>query len=77
MVSAKTTRSVPSPRGVRDTSAPLETARRSSGTTSVTPNEAFMSGSSKQGKARRASVDWNCVVATVCSTPSAPTSVLR
>ena len=77
MVSAKTTRSVPSSSCVRETSAPLDTARRPSGTTSVTPNEAFMSGSSKHGKARRASVDWNWVVAMVRSTPSAPTSVLR
>jgi len=55
----------------------LEMASRSSGTTSDTPNVAFMSGSSKHGKARRASVDWNWVAARVCSVPSSVTRVLR
>ena len=76
MVSANTTRSVPSPTGVRDISAPLDTASRFESTTSVTPNVALRSGSSKHGKARRASVDWNWVVAMVCSVPSS-TRVLR
>ncbi len=76
MVSMNTTRSVPLPSGVRDFSAALDTANRSDATTRVTANVALRSGSSKQGKARRASVDWNWVVAMVRSSPSS-TSVLR
>ena len=40
------------------------------GTTSVTVKVAFRSGSSQHGKARRASVDSNCVVAIVRGTPA-------
>ncbi len=45
-------------------------AARPSGTTNVIPKTAFRSGSSQQGKARRASADSNCVVAMVWVTPS-------
>ena len=41
----------------------LETAVSSTGTTTVSSILAFKDGSSQQGKARRASVDSNCVVA--------------
>ena len=77
MVSTNATRSVPLPSGVREAWAPLDTASRSSETISDTPNVAFRSGSSKHGKARRASVDWNWVAAMVCSVPSSATRVLR
>ena len=43
----------------------------------VTEKTAFMSGSSKQGKARLASVDSKCVVASQCSAPSGSVNRLR
>ena len=49
----------------------FEMASSSAGTTSVTSNVALTDGSSQQGKARRASVASNCVVARRRSTPSA------
>ena len=45
------------------TTGMLETAVSSAGTTRVSSILAFIDGSSQQGKARRASVDSNCVVA--------------
>ena len=67
---AKRTRSSPSPTGTRSSSAPFETANRSSVTTRVTEKTALNAGSSKHGKARRACVDSNCVTARVRSTCS-------
>ncbi len=77
MVSAKRTTCLPSSRGERLTSAALDTAVSSAGTTSVMPNTALKSGSSQQGKARRASVASNCVVAITWSTPASSVKVLR
>ncbi len=79
MVSAKRTtwRDGSSGWGWRDTAAALETASRSASTTRVMANTALWAGSSQQGKARRASVASNCVVAMVCSTPSVSTKVDR
>ena len=47
----------------------FETASSSAGTTSVTSNDAFIEGSSQHGKARRASVASNWVVARCRSSP--------
>ena len=47
----------------------FETAKRPSATSSVISKTALRSGSSKQGKARRASVASNWVVAITCSVP--------
>ena len=77
MVSAKRTATLPSPGGSRPTSAALEMASRPSGTTSVTPKTALTSGSSQQGKARRASVASIWVVASTRSTPSSSVNVDR
>ena len=55
----------PSPVGSAATSAALEMAARSSATTSVTPKTALNAGSSQHGKARRAWVASNWVVARV------------
>ena len=63
IVSANRTRARPSSVCSRSTSGPFEIASMSFGTTSVTPNTAFRSGSSQHGNARRASVDSNSVVA--------------
>ena len=65
------------PPSTADSSAIIvfETACKSSGTTSVTSNVAFIDGSSQHGKARRASVASNCVVARCRSSPF--TSVYR
>ena len=72
MVSPKRWRVVPGRLpGSDDTSGPHDTAVRPSSTSSVTPNTALRSGSSKHGKARRALVDSNCVVARVRVVPSA------
>ena len=57
MVSAKTTRSTCGVNEVRETSAPLEIASKPEGASKVIPKVALKSGSSKQGKHRRASVD--------------------
>ena len=62
---------------VRSTSAALETAARSASTTRVTPKTALKSGSSQHGKARRASVASNWVVAMTCSAPSVSVKVER
>ena len=70
MVSAKRTATRPSSVGRRSTSAALARAVRPSSTTSVTPKVALQSGSSQQGKARRASVASNWVVAMVWVSPS-------
>ena len=78
IVSAKRTTCLASlSRGARLTSAPLDTAVSSGLTTSVMPNTALKSGSSQHGKARRASVASNWVVAMTCSTPSVSVKVLR
>ena len=70
IVSAKEIRTVPSPSSSRETSAAFDAANMDSGTTRVTANTAFMSGSSKHGNARRAYVDSNCVTARWRSAPS-------
>ena len=70
MVGAKLTLTRPSVSGSRPVSAVLDTARRPSSTTSVVAKVAFSAGSSKQGKARRASVDSNWVVAMVWVSPA-------
>ena len=61
----------------RATSRALEMASRSSGTTRVTAKMALRSGSSQQGKARRASVASNWVVAMTRSWPPSSVKVLR
>ncbi len=78
MVSAKRTTCLPSSRGERLTSAAFDTAvERRPATTRVMPKTALKSGSSQQGKARRASVASNWVVAMTWSTPSSSVKVLR
>ena len=77
IVSANVTATVPSARGTRSISGPLDTASRCSATTRVMPNTALKSGSSQHGKARRQSVDSICVVAMTCSVPSSSLNVLR
>ena len=77
MVSAKVMATRPSSRGSLPISAPFETAIRSSGATRVTPNEALKSGSSQHGKARRASVASNWVVAMTWRFPSLSVNVDR
>ena len=57
LVVAKRTVTRPSGLVVRSSSAPLLIANSPSSTMSVMSNDAFRSGSSQQGKARRASVD--------------------
>ena len=66
-----------SPTGPRSSSAALEMASRSSGTTRVTPKTALASGSSQQGNARRASVASIWVAASTRSTPSSSMNVDR
>ena len=70
MVVAKLTRTLPSSSVSRPVSAVLDTASRPSSTISVVAKVALSAGSSKQGKARRASVDSNWVVAMVWDAPS-------
>ncbi len=70
MVSPKRTRRPPPGRATSSTSGPLEYASRPSGTSRVTEKTALRSGSSKQGKARRASVASNWVVAMTWATPA-------
>ena len=77
IVSAKRTTCLPSARGSRPTSGPLEMASRSSGTTSVTAKTALKSGSSQQGKALRQSVACIWVVAMTRSRPSSSLKVER
>ena len=61
--SAKRTRTLPGPAVSRPISRVFVTARSRSSTTSETAHTAFISGSSQQGNARRASVASNCVAA--------------
>ena len=68
MVGANRTRRLPSASSVSLTTEELEYALESGSTTSVTSKTALRSGSSQQGKARRASVDSIWVVAIVCVT---------
>ncbi len=77
MVSAKVICRLPLPRSWSLVGAPLEMAVRASSTIRVTANLALKSGSSQQGKARRASVASNWVVAMVRSRPSSSLKVLR
>ncbi len=79
MVSAKRTRSLPGISGTasREISAALDTAKRSPSTTRPTAKTALWAGSSQHGKARRASVASNWVVAITCSAPSASVKVDR
>ena len=76
MVSAKRTRRWPSITSSEVTAA-LDTARRSSSRCRVMAKRALKSGSSQQGKARRASVASNCVVAMTWSLPSSSVKVDR
>ncbi len=62
-VSANRTDFRPGPGTASSTTGVLETAWYSSEKTSVTSKVAFFAGSSQQGKARRASVGSNWVVA--------------
>ena len=55
----------------------FEMASTSGSTISAMSKTALRSGSSKQGKQRRASTDSNCVVAMVCVSPSRPVYVER
>ena len=71
MVGEKRTRRF-SPMGSVATTGELEMASTSASTVRVTSKTALRSGSSKQGKARRASTDSNCVVAMVRISPSGP-----
>jgi hypothetical protein len=77
MVSAKVTRTRPSPRSSRRTSAPLDRAVRSDGTTSDTAKVALAAGSSQHGNALRAKVASICVVAMVRSLPAVSVKVDR
>ena len=77
IVSAKRTATVPSGRGVRSTSGPLEIAVSAGSMTSVMPNVALKSGSSQHGNARRQSVACIWVVAMTCSVPASSLNVLR
>ncbi len=77
MVSANRTVTFPSPAGSRPISPAFDTASWSWGTTRVTANTALASGSSQQGKARRASVASICVVANTRSTPASSVNVDR
>ena len=61
-----------SPTSSLATTGELEKASTSGSTIRVTSKTALRSGSSKQGKQRRASTDSNCVVAMVCVSPSCP-----
>ena len=68
----------PAPTGASSTTGAFEYALQpGSSTTSVISKTALRSGSSKQGKARRASVDSIWLVAMVRLVPDASTKVLR
>ena len=54
----------------RASSAVFEKAATPSGTIIVVRNVALKSGSSQQGRMRRASVGWHCEVAMGCFAPS-------
>ena len=60
------------PTGSLPTTGEFEMASTSGSTISATSKTALRSGSSKQGKQRRASTDSNCVVAMVWTSPSSP-----
>ncbi|MCL5285675.1 MAG: hypothetical protein M1313_08030 [Nitrospirae bacterium] len=74
---SKTTVSKPSGPGVRLRSGMFESAVYPSGTTAVMAKVAFMRGSSRQGKARLASVASNWEVAITRGRPSASFPVHR
>ena len=76
-VSAKRTAFRPPPASCSLSTGMLETATRSLGTRRVTWKLAFLAGSSQQGKARRASVGSNWVVARWRAAPSASVYRLR
>ncbi len=71
MVGEKRMRRLP-PTSSMPTTGEFEIASASGSTIRVISKTALRSGSSKQGKARRASTDSNWVVAMVCSSPSGP-----
>ena len=77
MVSAKVTPFFPPVIDVSLLIALFEIAVRLSSTMRVTAKTAYRSGSSQHGKARRASVGSNCVVAMTCSAPPESRYVLR
>ena len=66
-----------SPTSSTPTMGEFEIASTSGSTMSAMSKTALRSGSSKQGKQRRASTDSNCVVAMVCVSPSGPAYVER
>ena len=68
--SANRTRTNPGSAGSRPSSGVFVSAVTSSGTTSVSANDAFRSGSSQHGKLRRASVASKWVVMMTCSAPA-------
>jgi len=76
MVSAKRTRRRPPPRSVSSTAAVLERAVRPPSTSRVIEKTALRSGIVQHGKARRASVASNWVVAITRDVPSS-SNVLR
>ena len=65
------------PTGSVATTGEFEMASTSGSTMSVISKTALRSGSSRQGKHRRASTDSNWVVAMVCVSPSGPMYVER
>ena len=76
MLSAKRTTFLPASMD-SDAMDVFDTAVRPGSMTRVVANTALKSGSSQQGKARRASVASNCVAAIVCVTPAVSLYVLR
>ncbi len=77
IVSAKRTSRRPSAATWSVSIAALDRATRSGSMRSVIANTALRSGSSQHGKARRASVASNCVVAMTCSAPASSVKVER
>ena len=77
MVSSKSTRTLPPPTGDVAATGEFDTAVWPSATTRLTRNTALRSGSSQHGKARRASVASNCVVAIVRVAPASSVNVER
>src|ERR1019366_5123368 len=75
IVLAKRTSRRPLPIDEEATSEVFEYAARCSGMSSVTSYVALNAGSSQHGKARRASVDSNCVVAMRWVSPSGSSNV--
>ena len=76
-MSAKRTTRVPSGPASSESTAALDTVVSSAGTWSVMAKTALQSGSSQHGKARRASVASNWVVAMTCSSPASSLNVDR